>query len=310
VAFAKPFRMPDFFMVAGLFAAAAVDAPWRKFLDRKILHFVYFYLLWLLIELAIKAPGLGIASPQAFAADYAWRLVQPFSSMWFIQLLPLLYLATRVTRKLPQGIVIVVAIGLHYLAAAVPGPGRYAMESDLTDSITLNSFLLFWIYFLIGHHCQRGLFQLAGSSASGPRRATVALAAWTALEMTATSRGWPDILGLDLFFGLLGACAVVAAAGLATRLPGMGWLAYVGRNSLAVYLSFFLPMAAARFLALRSFPNADIGVLAAAVTIAAVLGSVAMLQAARAAGVTFLFERPRWARLNSSMTNQLRSDPV
>src|ERR1700719_2824079 len=44
VAFAKPFRMPDFFLISGLFLAQVIDRDWRTFLDRKVVHFVYFYL--------------------------------------------------------------------------------------------------------------------------------------------------------------------------------------------------------------------------------------------------------------------------
>src|SRR6201992_4011829 len=46
VAFATPFRMPDFFMISGLFLARVIDRDWRTYLDRKVVHFVYFYLLW------------------------------------------------------------------------------------------------------------------------------------------------------------------------------------------------------------------------------------------------------------------------
>src|SRR5882762_6857430 len=60
VAFAKPFRMPDFFLVAGLFVGRAIDRPWRSFLDRKVLHFAYFYALWLFIALASKSAQLDL----------------------------------------------------------------------------------------------------------------------------------------------------------------------------------------------------------------------------------------------------------
>src|SRR5215471_1033822 len=50
VAFAKPFRMPDFFMISGLFLAQVIDRDWRTYLDRKVVHFVYFYLLWTVID--------------------------------------------------------------------------------------------------------------------------------------------------------------------------------------------------------------------------------------------------------------------
>src|SRR5262245_14980700 len=57
VAFAKPFRIPAFFMVAGLFASRSMNIDWRSFLDRKILHFVYFYVLWLTIQFVFRTPG-------------------------------------------------------------------------------------------------------------------------------------------------------------------------------------------------------------------------------------------------------------
>src|SRR3569623_584268 len=58
VAFAKPFRMPDFFMISGLFLARVIDRDWRTYLDRKGVHFVYFFVLWVTIQFAFKAPGL------------------------------------------------------------------------------------------------------------------------------------------------------------------------------------------------------------------------------------------------------------
>src|SRR4051812_28353598 len=42
VAFAKPFRMPDFFLISGLFLAQVIDRDWRTYLDRKVVHFAYF----------------------------------------------------------------------------------------------------------------------------------------------------------------------------------------------------------------------------------------------------------------------------
>ena len=58
VAFAKPFRMPDFFLISGLFLARVIDRDWRTYIDRKVVHFVYFYVLWVTIQFAFKAPGL------------------------------------------------------------------------------------------------------------------------------------------------------------------------------------------------------------------------------------------------------------
>ena len=65
VAFARPFRMPDFFLISGLFLARVIDRDWRDYLDKKVVHFAYFYVLWVTIQFAFKAP--------MFAADVGWR---------------------------------------------------------------------------------------------------------------------------------------------------------------------------------------------------------------------------------------------
>src|ERR1700732_3977661 len=49
VMFAKPFRMPDFFLISGLFLSVVIDRDWRTYLDRKVVHFAYFYLMWVTI---------------------------------------------------------------------------------------------------------------------------------------------------------------------------------------------------------------------------------------------------------------------
>ena len=38
--------MPDFFLISGLFLAARIDRPWPAYLDTKVVHFAYFYVLW------------------------------------------------------------------------------------------------------------------------------------------------------------------------------------------------------------------------------------------------------------------------
>src|ERR1700730_5512954 len=36
VEFARPFRMPDFFLISGLFLSRVIDRDWRSYLDRKV----------------------------------------------------------------------------------------------------------------------------------------------------------------------------------------------------------------------------------------------------------------------------------
>ncbi len=66
VDFAKPFRMPDFFLISGLFLPLVIDRDWRTYLDRKVVHFAYFYVLWVTIQFGFKAPY--------FAAEAGWPM--------------------------------------------------------------------------------------------------------------------------------------------------------------------------------------------------------------------------------------------
>lgn len=49
VEFARPFRMPDSFLISGLLLSRTISRRWLLYLDRKVLHFAYFYVLWLAI---------------------------------------------------------------------------------------------------------------------------------------------------------------------------------------------------------------------------------------------------------------------
>ena len=102
VMFAKPFRMPDFFLISGLFLAVVIDRDWRTYLDRKVVHFAYFYVLWVTIQFGFKAP--------CFAAETGWRhvgflylesFIEPFGTLWFIYLLPIFFVVTKLTRDMP-----------------------------------------------------------------------------------------------------------------------------------------------------------------------------------------------------------------
>ena len=98
VEFARPFRMPDFFLISGLFLAVVIDRDWRTYLDRKVVHFAYFYVLWLTIQFGFKAPS--------FAAEWGWAevgrqyllaFIEPFGTLWFIYLLPIFFVVTKAT---------------------------------------------------------------------------------------------------------------------------------------------------------------------------------------------------------------------
>ena len=97
IEWARPFRMPDFFLISGLFLASRIDRPWRQYLDTKLVHFAYFYILWMTIQFAMKSCGPlwqvatftgGARRPMAHGLHPALRhacgssISSPFSSWW------------------------------------------------------------------------------------------------------------------------------------------------------------------------------------------------------------------------------------
>ena len=297
VAFAKPFRMPDFFLIAGLFVARAIDLPWRAYLDRKLVHFLYFYALWLAIVLTVKSVELGIAAPGPFIRTYLWSFIEPFSTMWFIHLLPILFVVVRLLRHVPVPLVIAAAIALHLAAAAYPGGDLYTMSSALTGWNAPDNFALFFIYFYLGASGRSLVFQFARVTAQHPLTTLAGLFIWGVVEALAVRSAVTEIPGLTLIFGLAGALAVVAGSSLLAKSGLFAWLAGCGRHSLVIYLSFVIPMAAARIALLRTGTIDDIGWLSLIVAVFAIATPLALYSMTSNSWLSFLFIRPAWARL-------------
>jgi uncharacterized membrane protein YcfT len=90
---------------------------------------------------------------------------------------------------------------------------------------------------------------------------------------------------------------VVAFSALLSTSDAMAPLRYCGKNSIVIYLAFFLPMALTRTLLLRSGFITDLGTISLIVTAAGVIGPLVLFWVVRGTFARFLFERPAWARL-------------
>lgn len=296
VAYAKPFRMPDFFLVAGLFAGVAVHQSWRHFLDRRILHFVYFYMLWAPVTIIVKGVGsksglsdMGILMLQS--------LYEPFSSLWFIYVLPILFLIVRLARGVSPALMVLAAAQLHILASYYADGGQYALSSDMTGWFAIDATAMFLVFFLIGYYCQPSLQMLARWSQREPALAMIGLASWALINGVLVATGLAHLPIATLLLGLAGALAVVVASALMAMTPLFSAVAAIGRQSLVVYLAFTIPMAATRLMLIKLGIVCDTG-LASVATAAVALGAPLVLAAVvRGTPLSFLFQRPQWARL-------------
>ena len=280
VAFAKPFRMPDFFLISGLFLPLVIDRDWRTFLDRKVVHFAYFYVLWVTIQFGFKAPAFAAESSWSHAGFlYLESFIEPFGTLWFIYLLPIFFVVTKATRAAPAPLVWGIAAMLE-------------MAHFSTGWTVIDEFGARFVYFYTGYLFADYVFALSAQARAWPRLALASLLLWALLDGGLVRLGvseWPVI---SLALGLAGACAVVTVATLLARANWLSFIRFCGENSIVIYLAFFLPMAATRTLLLRSGVIPDVGSMSLAVTLVALVGALAIWRLALKAGANFLFERP------------------
>jgi uncharacterized membrane protein YcfT len=287
VAFAKPFRMPDFFMISGLFLARVIDRDWRTYLDKKVMHFAYFYVLWLTIQFAFKAPGIAAdAGTAGVAREFALSFIEPFGTIWFIYLLPIFFVVAKAGRGLPWWVL--------WLAGAILETAHVN-----TGWIIIDEFASRFVYFYSGYVFAPQIFRLADAVIRHSWAAVAYLLAWVAVEALAVFGGVSEIPGISLALGLVGAVAVVSFSALLSKSDLMAPLRYCGRNSIIIYLAFFLPMAVSRAALLKIGIIGDLGTISVIVTAAGVIVPLVLFWLVRRGPFRFLFERPGWARLDA-----------
>ena len=288
VEFARPFRIPAFFLIGGLFVAHAMTLDWRSFLDRKVLHFVYFYVLWLTIQFVFRAPGYAVEHGTLEAIRlYLLAFVDPFGTLWFIYLLPVFYLATRLTRGLPPALVLVAAAALEIAP----------IETGWT---LIDEFAGRFVYFYAGYLFGAWIVGAAEQVRARPAAALVALAAWSLVTAWCVSANVATLPLVSLALGLMGGAAVVTISVLLARFASLDGIRVCGSHSLVIYLAFFLPMAMTRLALVKSGIITDPGTVAALVTLAAVVVPLILRRLVRGSALDFLFYRPERFRLEPS----------
>ena len=283
---ARPFRMPDFFMISGLFLASRINRPWRSYADSKIIHFAYFYVLWMSIQFLVKSTGIYQASgANGLVHEYLMGFIEPYGTLWFIYMLAVFFLLTKALKAVPPWLVCGIAAGLE-------------MSHLQTGATLVDEFAARYVYFFAGYWMAPHIFKLAATvSQRSAFQIFSALLAWAMFNLVCVSSGVSQLPGISLGLGFIGAMAVVSSGVLLSKFRAMEPLRYCGENSIVIYLAFFLFMAGTRSLALRYIPGANLAAIAALTTMAGILGPLVLFWTTRNTPAKFLFKRPVWARL-------------
>src|SRR5262249_60879448 len=157
----------------------------------------------------------------------------------------------------------------------------------------IDEFASRFVYFYTGYLLAPRLFALAKSADSHPEGAVAGLVTWGLINGLLVFKGLSEPPFVSLALGLAGAAAAISFSALLAKSDLAKPLRYCRRNSIVIYLAFFLPMAASRSVLLKTGWISDIGTISAAVTLCGVIGSLALFWAVRHTALTLLFARPQ-----------------
>lgn len=284
--FARPFRMPDFFLLSGLFLGRVIDRDWRDYLDKKVVHYLYFFVLWTTIFYAAKVvtESIGLVEPKPEGTLLEWILVKPFNMLWFIQMLPIMFLVTRLLRPVPPWIVIPIAALLQ-------------MFPIMVEWVQVEHFCERYVYFYLGYSMAAHVFRYADWARDNRVIAMVGFGVWVFVNHAVIAAGYGSKPGVSLALGLVGIAGVITAGTLLSRLWWMDWLRYLGQHSIVTYLGFFMPMSALIIVAKRLEGTIDIGTMGAVISAISVFSAMVLFWLTRSTPLRFLFSRPGWAHL-------------
>ena len=280
VMFAKPFRMPDFFTISGLFLPLVINRDWRTYLDRKIVHFAYFYVLWVTIQFGFKAPAFAAEQGWAHVGmEYLESFIDPFGTLWFIYLLPIFFVVIKLTRNMPAILI--------WGAAALLESAHIATTWTVIDEFSAR-----FVYVYSGYLFADYVFALSNQARAHPALALGGLATWALVNGSLVALGLSEWPAISLMLGLSGACAIITIGTLLAHMRWLNVLRFCGEHSIVIYLAFFLPMASTRTLLLKTGIIHSVGLISVIVTAVGVAGSLLIWRAALAVHANFLFERP------------------
>src|SRR4029453_809875 len=150
-------------------------------------------------------------------AETSWRhagylylesFVEPFGTLWFIYLLPVFFVVTKLTRRMPPLAIFAVAAALESAHIA-------------TGWTVIDEFCARFVYFFAGYWLASYVFALSDRARSKPALAVVGLVLWALINGALVELGYSERPLISLALGFAGACAIIVAG---TLLAHMRWL--------------------------------------------------------------------------------------
>jgi uncharacterized membrane protein YcfT len=299
VDFAQPFRMPDFFLISGLFLSRSLFGPVNEYIDRKVIHFIYFYVLWLTIQLMAFETSVLLNSPMEFIKLWLIGLIEPTGTLWFVHMLLIFYVVTWLLRRAPVLLVFAGALMLQsasqlgWIETGWAVPDRFAER---------------YVYFFAGYAFAPAIFAFASRAAASVPLAVAGLAVWAGVNQLCVSQGVHGALGVSLVLGMMGAAAVCTIAALLVRFEWAKVLQYCGRHSIVIYLTFPIPLTAMiKLIENAEVPSDMAGIASFVALLVAIVAPLVFHRLILNTPLQALYLRPAWAKLRFVRARSLRA---
>ena len=226
------FRMPLFFLASGLFAASIIKRSWPTLWRTRLSLLVWALLLWTLIRFgyfSLLTNPVGFDETNPF--DLLLAPVRPSNGLWFLYALALFFMAAKLMRNRIDWRV--------QLGGAVVLSVLFFARAD-TGNIAWNGIGRYFVFFLLGCHLREWILAFVNRpSRLGALGLGLGFAAaflvLAGLILTVDSR-LPFITGTLVVVSLFALGAGLLVARFLVGFRAMAWLAYVGRNTLPIYV--------------------------------------------------------------------------
>lgn len=294
-AWALPFVIPAFFLLSGLFLHRSLYGSASVYFDRKVLRLVYFFALWLAIETVILNAGAFTRGPAELARLYLGGWIAPESPLWFLQQLALFYLVTRAIRRLQPVRVLAAGALLQVLSEA----GLFYTGWSVTDHFAAN-----YIYFYAGYAGASLVFSFARDATARWKDLAWSLGIWACVHTAFVAMGIAGLPIVSLILGFAGSFALIGLGVVLSSFPAAHFIADTGRQSMAVYLGFFIPLQALVTLVQASGIFADAGAASLAIAAVTLMVALGMQRLALETPLRALYVRPRIFRVKPSQAKQ------
>jgi uncharacterized membrane protein YcfT len=288
-----PLRMPVFFTISGMFAAAAVHRSWSTVARSRIARFYYLYLVWFTVHTLVLSM---VPDFDTLAAHSALQVLEQLTitptNLWYLVALALYFVVAKVTRGLPTWAILVPALALSIIASAdlLAAPGN---RGQLYQNL---------FFFLAGLRFKPLIERWAKAS-------TLPIVLVGGVIYLGIMVGVQVLNAQDVYGVWPAVCVVAVAVGVAGAVQLERWravgalLARLGRQTLPIYvmhmplLALLTAVLVDPFSRMGTGPQLVTAVLLPIVLVVLLVSVCLTLETwLRNAGATWLFDLPTFSR--------------